>query len=155
MYAPGSLTNAETFIWYRAHPRLRLGIAELSKQGAFRFLASGTLALESAHAPSVNVSIGVQGIGTGNPGYSTTFEKNFMFDENNLNVYLGVGFRSNENHAHPIGGIRYSLKNGLGFGLQVDGHQNNPFVTYSQDQWLAGLYFVGFKTPAYLIGYRF
>lgn len=155
VYAPGSLTNAETFVWYRAHPRLRLGIAELSKQGAFRFLASGTLALESEHSPSVNFSVGVQGIGTGNPGYSSTLEKNFKMGENNLNLYLGIGFRSNENHGHAVGGVRFSMENGFGLGIQDDGHQRSPFLTYSQDQWLVGLYYVGFKNPAYLVGLRF
>lgn len=142
-------------MWYRAHPRLRLGIAELSKQGAFRFLASGTLVLESAHSPAVNFSVGVQGIGTGNPGYSSTLEKNFKFGDENLNVYFGIGFRSNESHSHPVAGVRYSMSNGVGFGIQEDGHQHSPFVTVNHDQWLVGLYYVGFKNPAFLVGYRF
>lgn len=142
-------------MWYRAHPRLRLGIAELSKQGAFRFLASGTLALESDHSPAVNFSVGVQGIGTGNPGYSVTTEKNFMVGDDNLNLYFGIGFRSNESHGHPVGGVRFSLESGVGFGVQDDGHQHSPFVTYSHEQWVVGLYYVGFKNPAYLVGFRF
>jgi hypothetical protein len=118
-------------------------------------LASGTLVLETERTPSVNFSIGVQGIGTGNPGYSSTLEKNFEFGQNNLNVYFGVGFRSNESHGHPVGGVRFSMMNGVGIGVQDDGHQHSPFVTYSRDKWLVCLYVVGFKNPAYLVGYRF
>lgn len=101
------------------------------------------------------MSVGVQGIGTGNPGYSSTLEKNFKLGENTLNVYVGLGFRSNENHGHGVGGIRYSLKSGIGLGIQEDGHQHSPFVTYSHEKWVVGLYYVGFKNPAYLFGYRF
>jgi hypothetical protein len=153
--APGSETSAETFLWYRASPRLQLGIAELSKQRAFRFLASGTLIPETDDAPALNVSVGLQGIGTGNPGYSSTLEKNFVLDDGNLNVYFGVGFRSNENHAHPVGGVRFAMPSGFVVGLQEDGHQHSPFVTYSHSGWVAGIYLVGFKNPALLVGMRF
>jgi hypothetical protein len=155
VYAPGSLTTAETFIWYQAHPRIQIGVAELAKQRAFRFLASVVLLPETERAPSLNASVGVQGIGTGNPGYSVTAEKNFMLTQGNLNVYAGLGFRSNENHVHPVAGIKYSLPSGFTFGLQEDGHQLSPFATYSKDWWTVGVYVVGFKNVAYLVGVRF
>jgi len=155
VYAPGSLTTDETFVWYRVSPRLEVGLAYLLKQGAFRGLASYQLAPEKPESPSVNVSAGVQGIGTGNPGYSGTLEKNWRTGTSTLNVYAGVGFRSNENHVHAIGGVKLTLAEGLAIGVQDDGHLTNPFLTYSLDKLTFGLYLVGGKSPAYLMGFRF
>jgi len=156
VYAPGSVTEAETFVWYRAMDRLRLGVGYLHKQNAVRWLASFQIAPETATLPSVNASIGVQGIGTGNPGYSVTAEKNFSGEHGRgLNAYTGLGFRSNENHAHWIGGARYSFGNGLALGIQLDGHDHNPFVVYTAGQTLFGFYLIDAKRPAYMAGVRF
>jgi hypothetical protein len=155
VYAPGSATTDETFIWYRANPRLQLGVAHLWKQNAFRALASYNAIPETERLPALNFSVGVQGIGTGNPGYSSTLEKNWKQPGGTLNAYLGVGYRSNESHVHPVGGIKFSFENGITLGLQDDGHQRNPFVTFSRDWWTVGLYLVGGKRAAYLVGAKF
>jgi len=97
----------------------------------------------------------MQGIGTGNPGYSATFEKNWKVSEGTINLYGGIGLRSNEAHGHLVGGAKFTFTNGLTLGLQDDGHQRNPFVTMSPDRWTLGVYFVGGKRPAYLFGVRF
>ena len=105
--------------------------------------------------PAVNVSAGVQEIGTGNPGYSGTLEKNWMLGFGTLNAYAGVGYRSNESHVHAVGGVKLAFANGITIGIQDDGHQRNPFLTLSRGAWTAGVYLVGFKSPAYLVGVRF
>ncbi|MBA4294043.1 hypothetical protein C0431_13860 [bacterium] len=153
--APTTITEAETFIWYQANPRLSLGVAHLYKQNSFRWLASINILPESAKFPGINASAGVQGIGTGNPGYSVTAEKNWTLGEASLNVYSGAGFRSNENHAHGLVGLKYTTPDRWTFGFQNEGHQTHPFVTYSWDQYTTGLFLINGKSPAYMIGVRF
>jgi hypothetical protein len=151
VWAPTTVTTAESFLWYRAHPRVRLGVAHLWKQNALRWLASVNLAAETATLPALNASVGVQGIGTGNPGYSATLEKNFGA----FNGYLGVGWRSNESHSHLLGGVKYAFENGVSVGLQLDGHQEHPFVVYTEGQMVYGAYLIDLKSPALMVGYRF
>ncbi|HSI73627.1 MAG TPA: hypothetical protein VK934_10675, partial [Fimbriimonas sp.] len=151
----GSATTDETFIWYQASPRLQLGVAHLLKQNAFRGLASYNVLPEKVQTPALNVSVGVQGIGTGNPGYSGTLEKNWKWSTGSLNVYAGLGFRANEDHAHAVGGAKFTFPNGIALGIQDEGHERNPFVTYSRSTWTVGIYLVGGKRAAYLVGNRF
>ncbi len=101
--------------------------------------------------PALNASIGVQGIGTGNPGYSATLEKNVGA----FNAYLGVGFRSNEPHSHLLGGVKYAFDSGLAIGMQLDGHQEHPFAVYTDGQMIYGAYLIDLKSPALMVGYRF
>ena len=93
----------------------------------------------------------MQGIGTGNPGYSATLEKNF----GHFNAYGGVGFRSNESHSHLLGGAKYALEGGVAGGLQLDGPQAHPFLVYTKCQTIYGAYLIDFKSPALMVGYRF
>lgn len=155
VWVPGSLTEAESFLWYQAHPRVAVGVAYLHKQGAFRWLASVNLVPERATTPGVNASVGVQGIGTGNPGYSLTLEKNFAVGPSQLNVFAGIGFRSNEDHSHPLAGFKWSPDGKLTLGLQWDGHNTHPFTTYSHDNFVYGLYLANGKSVGYMIGARF
>lgn len=152
VWAPTTATTAETFLWYQANPRLALGLAHLWKQNALRFLASANLHPETASIPGVNFSIGVQGIGTGNPGYGLTLEKNFS---QRLNAYAGIGLRSNEEHGHLLGGVKLNLGGPWTLGLQLDGHQEHPFATYSERGWIAGAYLIDLKSPALMLGHRF
>lgn len=103
----------------------------------------------------MHASAGVQGIGTGNPGFSLTAEKNWDLPGARLNLFAGVGFRSNEDHAHPVAGMKYGLASGLGFGFQFDGHETHPFVTYSKGSAVFGLYLINGRSPAYMVGVRF
>lgn len=151
VWAPTTATTAESFLWYRAHPKVRLGVAHLWKQNALRWLASVNILEETPTTPALNASAGVQGIGTGNPGYSATLEKNFGA----FNVYAGMGFRSNEEHTHLLGGMKYAFENGVSVGLQLDGHQEHPFVVYTKDQMIYGAYLIDLKSPALMLGYRF
>jgi hypothetical protein len=153
--APSTETKAETFVWYRATPRLQVGLAHLWKQNALRFLASANLVPESARGPAVNASLGVQGIGTGNPGFSLTAEKNWLAGQTKWNAFLGVGFRWNEDHAHPVGGLKYSPDARLTLGYQHDGHGGHPFVLQNFGQYLVGFYLIEGKSGAVLLGARF
>lgn len=153
--APGSATDAETFLWYDASPRLKLGVAHLAKQGAFRVLGSYQLSPETARVPGLFVGAGVQGIGTGNPGYSARAEKSFDTELGHVNAYAGIGFRSNESHAHPVAGAKLRIASGFGVGVQIDGHQTNPFATYSEGAWTVGLFLIEGKNLAYMAGTRF
>jgi hypothetical protein len=114
-------------------------------------LASVNLIEETASSPALNASAGVQGIGTGNPGYSATLEKNWGA----FNAYGGVGYRSNEEHSHLLGGMKYAFQGGLTVGLQLDGHQEHPFVVHSVGQTMFGAYLIDLKSPALMAGYRF
>lgn len=149
------MTTAETFVWYRAHPRISLGVAHLWKQNSLRWLASVSLVPESGPWPQINGSIGVQGIGTGNPGYSLTAEKSWQVGTGRANAYVGVGWRSNEDHSHFLGGFKYSPDNVWTLGLQLDGHDRHPFVTYSWERYVAGFFLIDGKAPAYMLGVRF
>jgi hypothetical protein len=155
VYAPSTVTTAETFLWYSVNDDLRLGVAHLWKQNAFRGLAALRLSKETETMPAFHVSAGVQGIGTGNPGYSATAEKNFHLPEGNLNVYLGIGFRSNESHAHEVAGAKFQWPGGFALGVQHDGHATHPFMTYSWDRYVAGFYLIEGKSGAYMLGVRF
>ncbi|MDI9639365.1 hypothetical protein QPK87_19340 [Kamptonema cortianum] len=149
------MTTAETFVWYRATPELRLGIAHLWKQNSFRFLASIRILAETENRPSLSASAGVQGIGTGNPGYSLTLEKNVDLDGLKVNAFAGVGFRSNESHGHPLGGVKLGVSENINIGFQNDGHQTHPFITFSKDEWVAGFYLIDGKSAAWMLGVRF
>ena len=153
--APGLATDAETFLWYDANPRLKLGIAHLAKQGAFRVLGSYQLCPETDSKPSFHIGAGVQGIGTGNPGFSARAEKSFDTELGHVNTYVGLGLRSNENHSHGLAGVKLRLPSGFGVGVQMDGHQTNPFATYSEGQWTVGLFLIEGKNAAYMVGARF
>lgn len=152
---PGSLTEAETFLWYSVSPGLKIGAAYLHEQEAVRVLASLRVASETPSRPGLFVSAGVQGVGTGNPGFAATMEKNFRGENGTINIFAGAGLRTNENHAHPVAGFRLSLHNGISMGVQHDGHQSHPFVTYSKDSFIAGFYLVGGEAPGYMAGLRF
>jgi|GEM_PF-1245226 len=145
--APATETVAETFLWYRPSPKLQIGTALLWKQGSFRFLGNYELIPERARTPNLRVGFGVQGIGTGNPGYFATSEKSFRVKGGSVNAYVGVGFRSNENHGHLLGGIKYSPNGPWTLGLQDDGHDKHPFVTYSRRDWTVGFYLIGLRSP--------
>ena len=113
------------------------------------------LAKETAHAPAVYASAGVQGIGTGNPGYSLTAEKNFPTASGTLNAFAGVGFRANEAHAHAVAGAKFGFPNGFSIGVQHEGHATHPFVSYTKEGWIVGLYLIEGKSMGYLVGRRF
>lgn len=150
------MTTAESFLWYSAHPRVQLGVALLWKQGAVRYLASVRISPETATLPGINLSAGVQGIGTGNPGYAATFEKNWDTTSGKFNAFAGIGFRSNENHAHALGGFKFSPAGSpFTVGLQLDGHDKHAFVTYTNREWSYGLYLIKLQSPALMVGVRF
>lgn len=152
VWAPGSATEGESFLWYRVDNRLQLGTALLWKQGAFRALGNYSLAPERGNMPALNVGFGVQGIGTGNPGYFTTAEKSFQSTRAAINAYVGVGLRANENHAHMVGGIKMTPTNSpWTLGVQADGHNVHPFVTHRFPDLTLGLYLVNSKSPGLLI----
>lgn len=153
VYAPSTVTTAETFLWYRASPRLQLGLAHLWKQGAFRGLGSYRFVDETARSPSLSLSVGVQGIGTGNPGYGLTMEKNVRAGDTDLNAFVGLGLRSNEAHGHPIGGLKVS-RGSWTLGFQHDGHQGHPFVTTAHREWVFGFYLIGGQRAAWMVGRR-
>lgn len=155
MVAPGSATDAETFLWYDASPDLKLGVAHLAKQGAFRVLGSYRLVTETPTRPSFHVGAGLQGIGTGNPGYNARAEKLFHTPAGEVTAFAGIGFRSNEGHAHGLGGLKLRLECGFAVGVQADGHQTNPFLTFSKGQWTTGLFLIDGRNPAYLLAARF
>jgi hypothetical protein len=130
-------------------------VAHLWEQNSLRFLGTLRVLDESPTRPAVFLSAGVQEIGTGNPGYAAVAEKNWNVGGGTLNTYGGVGARANEDHVHPVGGLKYSLDNGWSFGLQHDGHRGHPFVTLTRGQWTGGFYLLGGRDPAYMIGHRF
>jgi hypothetical protein len=149
--APTTATTAETFLWYRASDRLSLGVAHLWKQNAFRALGSYLVSPETDRLPSTHVSAGVQGIGTGNPGFSATAEKNF----DRLNLFVGLGYRTNSKLLRPVGGFKYRVNDAIAVGLQDDGIERYPFATYSWDRYTVGAYLIAFQRPALLVGTRF
>jgi hypothetical protein len=110
---------------------------------------------ETANTPNLKVGAGVQGIGTGNPGYFATTEKNFQWAEGTLNVYAGIAYRANEDHGHMVGGVKLDPHGPWAIGLQLDGHQGNPYMTHSFDRFVVGFYLVGYEKPGYLLGVRF
>jgi hypothetical protein len=136
-------------------PRLTLGTAYLQKQGAFRALGSYLLSPETDTMPSTHVSAGVQGIGTGNPGFSATAEKNWQVGSGSLNTFLGAGYRTNRKITRMVGGFKYTPDGQWAVGLQNDGLVNDPFITFSKDRITTGFYLIDMKHPAYLLGVRF
>jgi len=148
VYAPTTETKGETFLWYSPDPKVSLGVAYLWKQGAFRGLANFALTTETERTPLVRVGAGLQGIGTGNPGYFGTVEKNRKIGSASVNAYLGIGLRANEGHGHLLGGLKVSPDDRWTLGLQNEGHETHPFVTYRIDRQYVGLYLINQKRPA-------
>jgi hypothetical protein len=155
VYAPSTATVAETFLWYQVTTDLRLGVAHLWKQNALRVLGSMRLVRERATTPSLYASIGLQEIGTGNPGLSLTAERNFGLALGALNVYVGGGYRTNERHVHPVLGAKLEFGGKVAVGFQNDGHQTHFFVTGNLDTSTLGLYLIGGKSLGYMVGLRF
>lgn len=155
VYAPSTVTVAETFLWYQATDDLRLGVAHLWKQNALRVLGSMRLVRETPSRPSIYASIGLQEIGTGNPGLSVTAERNFPNSWGTLNAFVGVGFRTNERHVHPVLGAKLEFGGHVALGFQNDGHQTHFFVTGKLDRSVLGLYLIGGKRLGYMLAFRF
>jgi hypothetical protein len=154
VWAPGTVTEGESFLWYRAEPRLQLGIAYLWNQRAFRGLGNYTLLRETERTPGVHVGVGLQGIGTGNPGYFATTEKTFRSESGSLNGFVGVGFRANESHGHLLGGFKFTPEDGpWTLGVQADGHNVHPFITRRFDDMALGLYLVNSKTLGVMVSW--
>jgi hypothetical protein len=105
--------------------------------------------------PAFYTSAGIQGIGTGNPGYSLTAEKNWHQSKGQLNTFVGIGFRSNESHSHLVAGTKYMLTNGLSVGVQAEGHNTHPFLTYSRGPEVVGIYLINGRRLATMVGIRF
>ena len=109
---------------------------------------------ETARTPNLRVGFGLQGIGTGNPGYFATSEKGFIVSGARVSAYLGVGFRSNEAHGHFLGGLKVTPPGHWTFGVQQDGHDTHPFAIVGLDRnWSAWLYLVETKSPGLMISY--
>ncbi|CAN5518544.1 hypothetical protein BH11ARM2_BH11ARM2_30420 [soil metagenome] len=155
VYAPTTETTDETFLWYSVNPRLTLGAAYLLKQSAFRALGSYLLSPETDTLPSTHISAGLQGIGTGNPGFSLTSEKNWTLRFGSLNAFVGVGYRTNVRTLRGVGGFKFSPNGSWTVGYQNDGVTHYPFVTYNRGAMTYGAYLIGFKSPALLVGTRF
>lgn len=157
VYAPDTETKGETFLWYRPMPRLQLGVALLWKQGAFRALGNYELVTEGRSHPNLRVGVGLQGIATGNPGYFVTTEKTWRGEAGNLNMFVGTGWRANEDHAHPLGGFKFSPVNTpFTLGVQWDGHSYHPFMTaYVRDGITVGAYAIEGKKLGLMMSFAF
>ncbi len=134
---------------------MSIGLAHLWKQNAIRYLASVNLHPETEHLPGINLSAGVQGIGTGNPGFGLTGEKNFKLGITPVNAYVGVGFRTNEKHGHLLGGFKVSMNPRWTLGVQFDGHDHHPFTTFSREGMVIGFYLIQGKSLGVMTGFRF
>jgi hypothetical protein len=110
---------------------------------------------EGPKTPNLKVGAGVQGIGTGNPGFFATSEKNFLWPDGGINVYAGLAARSNEDHVHGVGGVRLDPHGPWALGLQLDGHQGHPYLTHATGRIVLGFYLVGYERAGYLVGVRF
>jgi hypothetical protein len=129
-------------------------VAYLWEPSAFRALANWEAIPETANLPNLRLLAGVQGIGTGNPGYAATSEKNFAVTGGSVNVFLGIGFRSNENHGHLLGGAKFSSNGPWAVGFQNDGHRVHPFATYDIGRTTLGVYLIEMKSPGLVVSHR-
>ncbi|MBX7131685.1 MAG: hypothetical protein K1X67_03290 [Fimbriimonadaceae bacterium] len=154
--APTTETYGESFLWYGPVKRVQLGLAFLWRQKAFRFLGTYQFLTETPKTPSFTAGFGVQGIGTGNPGYFVTSEKNFPLGSGRATAYLGVGFRANESHGHMLGGFKFSPDDDWTLGIQFDGHAKHPFVTRRiAGGFTLGAYLIDAKSPALLFSVQY
>jgi hypothetical protein len=156
VWAQGTETEAESFLWYRVNARLQVGVAYLWRQQAFRGLATYVLSPETSKAPMLSAGFGLQGIGTGNPGYFLTAEKTLDTKIGTFNGFLGAGYRSNEDHSHALGGLKFTpTASPYTFGVQLDGHQGHLFVTRDFGAWSLGAYLIDMKAPGAMLSVRF
>ncbi|CAN5382714.1 hypothetical protein BH11ARM1_BH11ARM1_00200 [soil metagenome] len=155
VYAPTTETEGESFLWYSVNERLTIGTGFLWKQGAFRALGAYILAPETVQMPSLNFMAGVQGIGSGNPGVALTGEKNFAQKSGNLNIFGGVGYRTNRKILRAVGGVKYNMDQHWTVGYQNDGVNQYPFASFSEGAMSYGAYLIGFQSPAFMVGTRF
>lgn len=156
MYAPETVTRGETFLWYRVDPKLQVGLAYLWKQEAFRVLGNYEVVAQTATKPNLRVGFGIQGIATGNPGYFATSEKNFSLPEGEAMAYVGIGYRSNEDHAHFLGGAKFTPKTSkFTLGVQLDGHEVHPLVSMQLASDLTiGAYWIETRTLGLMLSLR-
>lgn len=100
------------------------------------------LVSESKGIPTLRIGAGVQESLTGNPGYFGIAEKHFSIANGSLHLFSGVGFRSNENHGHPVAGFKFSPTKNFTFGFQSDGHWDNAFVAKTDKEFTITLYLI-------------
>jgi len=155
VWAPGTETEGETFLWYRVNPKIQVGAALLWKQKAVRVLANAILISETEKSPNLRIGFGTQEAVQGNPGVFATAEKNWKSPSGTFNAYVGVGHRFNEDHSHPIGGAKYLFGNNWALGIQHDGHRASPFATYTVGPTTVGAYLINMKSLGVLAGVRF
>lgn len=155
MYAPNSATTGETFLWHNVNDRLQVGVALLWKQGAFRGLANYKLVPAKPGRWGVRAGFGLQGISTGNPGFYLISETAGTADSLEYAAYVGLGFRTNENHGHALGGFKVSPTNAnWTLGVQIDGHEASPFATLRLGKGVtAGYYWIDTRMSGYMIGF--
>jgi len=153
--APATVTYGESFIWHRPLPRLQVGVALLWKQGAFRGLGNYELIPQTAKSPNLRIGFGLQGIGTGNPGYFATSEKTLEGSVGIVTGYVGIGWRANEDHSHGLAGLKFTPKGQpWTVGFQADGHSLHEFVTYqTRDGWSIGAYLIESKMPGLMFSW--
>lgn len=106
---------------------------------------------EKPDSPSLRIGFGLQGIATGNPGFFATSEKKWILQHFGLDAYVGIGYRTNENHFHALAGGKISFHDGISLGIQSDGHERNLFLTWSKDMLSIGFYWINFESPAFMI----
>jgi len=152
LWVPGSETEAETFLWHTPQPRLNFGLAYLHRQEALRVLGTYEVVPSYRGLPNLRLGFGVQGIGTGNPGYFATTEREVRTPSGALASFAGIGFRANESHSHGLLGLRFSPNGPWSFGAQLDGHGRHLFVTHDASATTFGVYLVDMKSFGLLVG---
>jgi len=146
VWIPESATKVESFIWLRPIHRFQVGVAHLWEQNSYRILANTILIPETKTTPALRIGAGIQESLIGNPGYFGFVEKHFPIGGGSLHVFSGIGFRSNENHGHPLVGFKYSSMKEFTLGLQSDGHLDNFFVSQTVGEFTITLYWIDFET---------
>ncbi len=152
LWVPGSETEAETFLWHTPQPRLNVGLAYLHKQEALRVLATYEVIPSDRGLPNLRLGFGVQGIGTGNPGYFATTEREVRTAAGELASFAGIGLRANESHSHGLLGLRFSPNGPWSVGVQHDGHGRHLFAAHKAATATFGIYLVDMKSLGLLVG---
>jgi hypothetical protein len=142
-------------LWYRGIDRVQLGAVYHQGSRGLRALAGYQILQESAGAPALNISYGVQSQETGSTGTSLTLEKNFFRGIESLNVFGGVSRRTGETQNRAVYGFKWSPDDRWFFGNQFDGVDHNPFFQVVRGDKSYGLLYTATRKVSLTFGISF
>ncbi len=154
-------TRAEFFIWHSPVERWQVGIAFLAKPSAVRLLVNHELSAQQGTRPALNIGVGLQEVGAGNPGMFLTASWALTpWLAMPSSAYVGIGRRITargdwlDERWEPLLGASLQFTRGLSATLQMDGRHWHGLLTTELGDLRVGLFAFQFREVGLIIGWQ-